>query len=69
MLVILKAQFSVKEAAILKAENPKAKLVDRNGFNLTIWAGKGVKAADTDKADKLTPYMLKQAIEAGAKPA
>ena len=64
---ILKAKFSVEEAAIIKAKNPKAKLCDKNGFNMITWKGNHVVAADvTDKSDKLTPYMVQEAVKAGA---
>jgi len=70
-LVILKSAFSVEEAAVLKARNPSTKarkvtLCDKNAFNLIGFAGKQVVAADFDKEDKLTPYMLLKAIELGA---
>lgn len=64
---ILKSSFTVEEAALTKARNPKAQLCDKNGFNMISWKGKHVVAAETDKSDKLTPYMLQKAVEAGAK--
>ena len=62
--IFIKDGFTLEEAAVLRARNPKAKLCDKNNFSFFEFAGKKVKA---EGKDKLSTYLYDQAIKAGAK--
>ena len=62
--IFIKDGYTLEEAVVLRARNPKSKLCDKNNYCFFNFAGKTVKAEGKDKA---TIYLLDKAVKAGAK--
>ena len=62
--IFIKESYTLEEAVVLRARNPKAKLCDKNNYSFFDFKDKTVKAEGKDKA---TIYLLDKAVKAGAK--